>query len=148
MRTVPARHLREIVIQAANASDDLQKRTAKDIVAAINTASTKKGAIAARRLPSGDTIITFHEEEMKTWHAENTAWVKATFGPTGENHHRAYVVIAKRIRAEDLKGADPIETAKEIAKANGVSVTKIRAKLPRAEDARYASMLIEIADTK
>jgi hypothetical protein len=142
-KTVPARHLREIVVRTTNPPDDLQKRTAKEIVAAINTASGKKGAIAARRLPSGDTVITFLEEEAKEWHEENTAWAKAAFGPTGEIQRRAYVVIAKRIRAEDLKKADPAETAKEIAKANGVSVTKIRAKIPRAEDARYASMLVE-----
>jgi hypothetical protein len=142
-KIVPARHLREITIRAANIPDDLQKRTPREIVTAINAASSRKGAIAARRLPSGDTVITFTEEETKRWHTENPAWVKVAFGPVGEIHHRTYVVIAKRIRAEDLRRSDPAETAKEIARTNGVSITRIRAKLPRAEDARYASMLVE-----
>jgi hypothetical protein len=36
---VPARHLREVVVRAEGATEDLKKRTAKEVVAAVNTAS-------------------------------------------------------------------------------------------------------------
>jgi hypothetical protein len=142
-KTVPARQLREIIVRTMNPPEDLRKRTAKEVVAAVNAASSQKGAIAARQLPSGDTIVTFREEEAKGWHTENTAWVKTAFGPTSEIQHRAYVVIAKRVRADDLRKANLTEVAKEIARANGVSVTKVQPKIPKAEGPRYASMIVE-----
>jgi hypothetical protein len=87
--------------------------------------------------------VTFQEEEAKRWHAENTTSVKAAFGPTGEIQHRAYVVIAKRIRTDDLRKVDLTEAAREIGRANGVSVTKVQPKIPKAEGPRYASMIVE-----
>jgi hypothetical protein len=47
---------------------DLAKRTPAEIIQAINQASTKKGAIAARKLPSGDTVVTFNDPATKEWH--------------------------------------------------------------------------------
>jgi translation initiation factor 2B subunit (eIF-2B alpha/beta/delta family) len=58
-KVVPARLNREVLIRARNLPADLAKRTPQEIVQAVNQASTRKGAIAARKLPSGDTIVTF-----------------------------------------------------------------------------------------
>jgi hypothetical protein len=41
IKAVPARHLREVVVRE-NATEDLKKRTAKEVVAAVNTASSRK----------------------------------------------------------------------------------------------------------
>ena len=50
---------------------DLAKRTPVEIIQAINNASTKKGAIAARKLPSGDIVVTFSDQATKEWHTKN-----------------------------------------------------------------------------
>src|SRR4029077_16794321 len=101
---------------------DLTKRTAKEVVAAVNTASSRKDAVAARRLPGGDTIVAFLGQESKEWHTENPAWAIVAFGPTAEVQRRTYAVVAKRIRTEDLKEVTPAALVKEIAEENRMKV--------------------------
>jgi hypothetical protein len=51
---------------------DLAKRTLAEIIQAINQVSTKKGAIAARKLPSGDIVVTFNDSATKDWYNRNS----------------------------------------------------------------------------
>jgi hypothetical protein len=44
---------------------ELAKRSLAEIVQAINRASSKKGAITARKLPSGDVVVTFNNPATK-----------------------------------------------------------------------------------
>jgi len=34
----------------------------------VNRASEKKGAVAARKLPSGNIVVTFQDGRTKDWH--------------------------------------------------------------------------------
>ena len=55
----PSRLGREVLVRGAGLSASLAKRTPQEIVQAVNIASSTKGAIAARKLPSGDVVVTF-----------------------------------------------------------------------------------------
>jgi hypothetical protein len=50
---------------------ELAKRTPAEIIQVINQASAKKGAIAARKLLSGDIVVTFSDPTTKEWHNQN-----------------------------------------------------------------------------
>ena len=70
-KTIPHRINRETLVRGANLPADLVKRTPIEIIQAINQASAKKGAIAARKLPSGDIVVTFSDPTTKDWHTKN-----------------------------------------------------------------------------
>jgi hypothetical protein len=50
---------------------DLAKRSLAETIQAINQASAKKGAIVARKLLSGDIVVTFSDPATKEWHSQN-----------------------------------------------------------------------------
>ena len=58
----------ETLIKGTDLPADLAKRTLAEIIQAINQASIKKGAIAARKLPSGDIVVTFSDSTIKEWY--------------------------------------------------------------------------------
>ena len=60
---VPKKFSREIVVRATGQTPDLANRTAEEVVRAVNVASLKMGAIAMRKLPSGDMVVTFEEDK-------------------------------------------------------------------------------------
>ena len=62
----PSRLARKVLVRGAGQSPSLVKRTPQEIVQAVNTASKNKGAaVAARKLPSGDVVITFSTDQAK-----------------------------------------------------------------------------------
>ena len=58
---IPERRTRELRIRAENQTADLARRSAVEVVAAVNTAIGTGDVVATRRLPSGDTILTFQD---------------------------------------------------------------------------------------
>ena len=67
----PTRLGREVLIRGVGLQASLARRTPYEIVQAVNTASATKGAIAARKLPSGDVVVTFCNDQAKQWHSTN-----------------------------------------------------------------------------
>ena len=61
---VPARQVRQVAITGRDPTA-MQGRTAQEIVQEANAAIGTNAIAAARRLPSGDTILTFHERESR-----------------------------------------------------------------------------------
>jgi len=57
-KRIPKRLNKEILVRGS-AGPALTRRSPQEIVQAVNRVSKKKGAIAARKLPSGDVIVTF-----------------------------------------------------------------------------------------
>ena len=64
-KTIPQRINRETLIRGTNLPAKLAKRTAVETIQAINQASAKKEAIAARKLPSGDMVVIFSDLATK-----------------------------------------------------------------------------------
>jgi hypothetical protein len=69
-KATPQRINREILVRGADMPADLAKRSPAEIIQAINQASAKKGAIAARKLLSGDTVVTFSDPATKEWYSQ------------------------------------------------------------------------------
>ncbi|KAG6067614.1 hypothetical protein E4U32_003436 [Claviceps aff. humidiphila group G2b] len=57
---VPSRVHREVVIKGTTLSDAATGRKPEEIVTAVNGAINAPAEVAARRLRSGDTVITFN----------------------------------------------------------------------------------------
>ena len=81
---------------------ELAKRTAVETIQAINQASTKKGAIAARKLPSGDIVVTFSDPATKEWHTQNTQWIQQAFGNQAKEGRKTYAILVKGLRKAEL----------------------------------------------
>ena len=81
----------------------MAKRTPVQVTEAVNRAIGRGAdrAIAARRLPSGDTVITFTDDATK--YTEDTKWVEAAFGEKAELKTREFAVLAKGIPANRLR---------------------------------------------
>lgn len=61
--------------------------------------------MAARRLPSGDVLVTFNKEDNKTKWAKDPKVTQA-FSTTAKVRTREYTVIAYRIRVAALNISD------------------------------------------
>jgi hypothetical protein len=72
-------------------------------VEAINRAIGGSSIVAARRFPSGDTILTFKGNTKVDKYAKGRAWVREAFGDTAEIWWREFAVIAKGLPAANLK---------------------------------------------
>jgi len=77
-----------------------------EIVQAVNKASERKGAIAARKLPSGDVIITFQDAGTRDWHAKSGGWIGAAFGETAKEAKRTLCSVGKGDVEERFEGRD------------------------------------------
>ena len=64
-KTIPQQINWETLIRGTNMPAELAKRTAVETIQAINQASAKKGAITARKLPSGDMVVIFSDLATK-----------------------------------------------------------------------------------
>jgi hypothetical protein len=98
---VPERRTREVIIKAPGQSEDLAQRSSVQVVEATNRAIGGNSVVAARRLPSGDTILTF-EGKTEEYTRENT-WVQAAFGFSAQVRPREFTVIAKGLPAQRLR---------------------------------------------
>ena len=138
-KIIPQRINREILVRGAEMPADLAKRTPAEIIQAINQASTKKGAIAARKLPSGDTIVTFNDSNTKEWHNRNGQWIQQAFGEQAKEARRTFAVLVKGLKKSDLQGIS------EEAFGAGLglkTVDKVKFRLPNSPGLTWATALI------
>ena len=95
------RRTREVIVKALGQGEDLARRSSVEVVEAANKAIGGSSVVAARRLPSGDTILTFEGKAEE--HAKDTAWVQATFGSSAQVRPREFTVVAKGLPARRLR---------------------------------------------
>jgi hypothetical protein len=76
-----------------------QGRTAQEIVKEANAAIGTNAIAAARRLPSGDTILTFHERESKAKWEGNPKLLKV-FGAEAKFRTKEWTVLAHGVQME------------------------------------------------
>ena len=95
---VPARRARELVVAPGGESAAQRQRTSNEIVRDVNSALEEEGAvIAARRLPSGDVLITFQGEEgKKKWEKDHKGLT--AFGENARYRTREFTVLVHGIR--------------------------------------------------
>ena len=72
-KPVPARHKREIIAVRGNESTNQKNRTYKELLEQLNRSGAAGTAVAVRKLPTGDMIITMEDESARTsWLAKTS----------------------------------------------------------------------------
>ncbi|KAL2199460.1 hypothetical protein P885DRAFT_75874 [Corynascus similis CBS 632.67] len=110
-------------------------------IQAINQVSMKKGAIAARKLPSGDTIITFQSTTARDWHSTNTGWIKEAFGQQAEESKRTFAVLLKGVWKRDLQGTTEETFRREVGLQ---TVDKVKFRVPKRQETTRATVLVAL----
>jgi hypothetical protein len=139
-KEVPARQEREIIVRATELPAELANRTAKETITAIQTAAGREGPVAARRLRSGDTAITFLPGTREEF-LQGREWVTKAFGEGATIAQRTYAVLAKGLPANSIRGVDLRTLATDLSKANRVPI--IRCHVKGHEGSPRAALLIE-----
>jgi hypothetical protein len=140
-KIVPNRISKEILIRGRGLPADLARRTPQEIIQAINQVSTKKGAVAARKLPSGDIVVTFQETATRDWHSTNNRWIKEAFGQQAEESKRTFAVLLKGVWKRDLQGM----TEEEFGKETGLqTIDKVKFRVPKHQHATRATVLVAL----
>jgi hypothetical protein len=137
-KRIPGRLNREILVRGS-AVPALTRRSPQEIVQAVNGVSEKKGAIAARKLPSGDVIVTFQDTEMKNWHSANGRWIGTAFGESAKEAKRTFAVLMKGMLKRELKDITEADFGKELGLA---SVDKVRFRIPTMAGVTRATVLV------
>jgi hypothetical protein len=132
-KVIPTRHTREVIIKAIeNQPAELASRKAPEIIQSVNTALGTNSAVAARRLRSGDTVVTFRWNASQ--YTSNTGWVEKAFGTGAALSRRTVTVLAKRIPAEKMKDLSWEAITKALQKDNeGAGILKAKGRMPRTE---------------
>ena len=140
-KTTPQRINREVLVRGADMPADLAKRTPAEIIQVINQASAKKGAIAARKLPSGDTVVTFSDPATREWHNQNKQWIQQAFGEQAKEARRTFAVLLKGLKRADLQGT----TEEAFGTAIGLrSIDRVRFRLPHSQELTRATILVTL----
>jgi hypothetical protein len=98
-KPVPARHKREIIATRGAETTEQAQRTGKELVEQLNSAGTDIGGqiVAARRLPSGDIVLTTDEEQTRTKWIADQEWLRV-FGTDARVKRREFIVLAHGIK--------------------------------------------------
>ncbi|CCE34659.1 uncharacterized protein CPUR_08594 [Claviceps purpurea 20.1] len=126
---VPARVHREVILKGSSISSAVIGRKPAEIVNAVNGAIQAPVAVTARRLPSGDTVVTFREPARP--HIEADAWVKTAFGPEAALSRRLFTIIVKSFPVRLSDKQDTTEMAKQLIASNGPGIAKVTTRKPR-----------------
>jgi hypothetical protein len=140
-KLVPQRANREILIRGNSLPADLAKRTPAEITQAINQTTSQQGAIAARKLPSGDTVVTFKDVAAKEWHSKNNQWIQQAFGEQAKEACKTFAVLVKGLRRDDLQGVTEEAFGKEIGLR---AVDKVKFRLPSNQGYTRATVLVTL----
>ena len=136
---LPRRHQREAIVKPTQQAD-LTNRTPTEIVQAVNTAIGSESVVAARKLPSGDTVLTFAQDAEG--YTRDKTWVTKAFGPEATLRRREYAVIAKGLPASRLRQIHrPEELLKALQKKHP-AVARCRIQLPRSPHQRFAEVVL------
>ena len=107
---------------------------------AANKAIGSSEVIAARRLPSGDTILTFEGKAVEF--TKDTIWVQAAFGTSAKVKAREFMVIVKGLSAQRLRAIhDPEQVVNELKKRTA-GINRCKVQLLRMPESRYTMVIL------
>ena len=127
-KVVPARQARELIVRPKEGGwePEIQGRSPEQTVQAVNTALGAAHAIAARRLRSGDVLLTFRSETEK---AAEGPWIEKAFEQGAQLRKRVYAVVAKRLPAGELRSVQAAAFLQALKGSNRVDITKCTIRL-------------------
>ncbi|KAG5925166.1 hypothetical protein E4U61_002280 [Claviceps capensis] len=126
---------RSTIAQAVNG------RQPENIVLAVNAAIERDVAVAARRLQSGDTVVTFRDAARP--HIEDNTCIQTAFGPDATMNRRAFSIIVKSIPVRLSSNKSTDELLKNLTAANGPEMARVASRKPRGI-ATYAPLNIGV----
>ena len=136
---VPARREREVIVRKGEG--DSSQRTPVEVVRAINSALGNDEAIAARRLQSGDTLITFREA-ANAYKTDDT-WIAEAFGTAASRARRELTIVARRLPQKQVRAgnAQPETFLTALQIANGCTdICRVQPRMPQRSE--FATLLI------
>jgi hypothetical protein len=110
---IPTRHKREIIVVRGTETVQQKNRTYKELIEQLNASGTGTGsgartgtgeAVAIRRLPSGDMVVTMADEKARTSWLADQKWA-ATLGAGAWVKMREFAVIAHGIQVNQVQGS-------------------------------------------
>jgi hypothetical protein len=139
---IPERRTRELRIRAENQTEDLARRSAVEVVAAVNTAIGTGDVVATRRLPSGDTILTF-QDAIPQAALRDQGWVQRAFGATAQLHESEFAVIAKGLPVDRITRVDRGQLLLDL-QAQVPEILKVKVEPARAPTARFTTVILHL----
>jgi hypothetical protein len=100
-KPVPTRHKREIIVERGSESTNQKNRSYKELLQQLNKSEVAGAAVAIRKLPTGDMVITMEDEPTRTSWLTETSWLE-TFGEGARVKRREFAVIAHGIRVNQV----------------------------------------------
>ena len=142
VQIIPERRTREPLIRNRNLPEDLARRSAVEVVAAVNTVIGTNDAVATRRLPSSDVILTFQDTIPKTALQDRT-WVQRAFGEKALLHESEFAVIVKGLPVNRTTRVDPGQLLKNIQQRI-TEATRLKIELLRAPTVRFTTAVLHL----
>ncbi|KAG6083398.1 hypothetical protein E4U15_002005 [Claviceps sp. LM218 group G6] len=119
-------HGRKWLRKGTSISSTVSGRSPVEIVEAVNAALKSEVAVAARRLQSGDTVITFRDSSSRP---KTEDWVQTAFGPDA-------TVVVKGLPVRLSEHQDREDIRKRLAAANGPGIVRATARTPNGTATR------------
>ena len=141
-QVIPERRTRELRIRAENQAEDLARRSATEVIAAVNTAIGTGEAVATRRLPSGDIILTF-QDSIPQVALQNQSWVQRAFGATARLFESEFTVIAKGLPVDRITRLNQSQLLSDL-QLKIPEITKLKVEPARAPSARFTTAILHL----
>ncbi|KAK0737078.1 hypothetical protein B0T21DRAFT_287658, partial [Apiosordaria backusii] len=143
-KVIPGRLGKEVLVRRSTEAA-LVRRSYQEIVQAVNGASKRKRAVAVRKLPSRDVIITFQDTKTKDWHTGNTGWINKAFGERVREAKRTFAILVKGMLKRDLKDTTEEDFGKEIGPGLR-SVERVKFRTPTTEGVTRVTALVTLTN--
>ena len=144
---IPARKEREVTIKAASQREEFTRRSPKEVVEAVNKSAGNENAVAARRLRSGDVVVTMQDKAATQ--SKDETWVQRAFGETATIKRYEVTLIAKGIPVQKvLQAGSDTDVANTLRTQNTKAIAKCKRRMPKNTHGAYAALLLHIGDAK
>ena len=112
----PGRHQREIIVAAGAETEEQKRRNGKELVEELNKRCAGK-VLAARRLGSGDILVTTKDRTARQELQKETEWIEAC-GEGASLRRRLYMVMVHGIRVSTIDATNKPEAIEAIYSQN------------------------------
>lgn len=102
IRLVPARHKREIIVVRGKEDTQRKLRTSGELIEQLNNIGVEGQAVAVRRLPSGDALLTMESESVRDRWLQDKHWLEA-FGEGALIKRREFTLLVHGIKVSQVQ---------------------------------------------
>jgi hypothetical protein len=143
----------KITVQSQEDKEAVERKDLRNLIAAIKTKEPKeatKEVIAAKRLPSGDILLSTLTEKARIELEKNNAWLRVV-APTAEVRRTTFPIFIHGVRVQGVNTNEQIRAITAIRDENsqlhpGLEITRVSwTKRAITEQKRYSSLILETA---